>query len=133
MERLHPTFQLAVMWLRMPLLKPSHARVQLILQLRTSVRVETRTEGNLAKTNTVANQLRFLGQRYRLHIDVRVTGTDTKTYCKRPAKVLESQEKEKNGKQAGGCLKDAATSPTLRMYALWMACLDGEAKPSPSN
>jgi hypothetical protein len=39
-------------------------------------------------------------------LDVRVTGTDTKTYCKRdPAKVLESQEKEKKRKYLEACLK----------------------------
>jgi hypothetical protein len=39
-------------------------------------------------------------------LDVRVTGTDAKTYCKRdPAKVLESQEKEKKRKYLEACLK----------------------------
>jgi hypothetical protein len=40
-------------------------------------------------------------------LDVRVTDTDSKSYCKRtPSKVLESQEKEKKRKYLGACLEN---------------------------
>ncbi len=40
-------------------------------------------------------------------VDVRVTDTDAKSYCKRaPAKVLESQEKEKKRKYLEPCLEN---------------------------
>jgi hypothetical protein len=39
-------------------------------------------------------------------LDVRVTDTDAKSYCKRPpAKVIEMQEKEKKRKYLENCLK----------------------------
>ena len=39
-------------------------------------------------------------------LDVRVTDTDAKSYCKRlPAKVLETHEKEKKRKYLGACLE----------------------------
>ena len=40
-------------------------------------------------------------------LDVRVTDTDSKSYCNRtPSKVLESQEKEKKRKYLGSCLEN---------------------------
>jgi hypothetical protein len=59
-------------------------------------------------------------------LDVRVTGTDTKTYCKRdPAKVLESQEKEKKRKYLEVCLERRHHFP-LRMFCGWHVWMGGQ-------
>jgi hypothetical protein len=61
-------------------------------------------------------------------LDVRVTDTDAKSYRKRaPAKVLESQEKERNESIWSHASNIVVTSPLLS--AQWMVCLDvAEAK-----
>jgi hypothetical protein len=53
-------------------------------------------------------------------LDVRVTNTDAKSYCKHPpAKVLESQEREKKRKYLKNCLEQQ------RHFAPFVCSVDG--------